>query len=66
LPLLEQRQDRSFLELAQKRMKEWWQLMKTREERSDVPLKPQVIARHVNDLLADDAVVTTDSGTIIT
>ncbi|MBV8488575.1 MAG: thiamine pyrophosphate-requiring protein, partial [Planctomycetaceae bacterium] len=66
LPLLEQRQDRSFLESAQERMEEWWQLMKSREERSDVPLKPQVIAGHVNDLLADDAIVTTDSGTITT
>ena len=47
-------------------MKEWWDLMKTREERDDVPLKPQVVARHVNDLLADNAIVTTDSGTITT
>ena len=47
-------------------MKEWWELMRNREERDDVPLKPQVIARHVNDLLADDAIITTDSGTITT
>ncbi|MGZ3430561.1 MAG: thiamine pyrophosphate-dependent enzyme [Isosphaeraceae bacterium] len=66
LPLLKRRQDRSFLETAQNRMKEWWDLMKTREERDDVPLKPQVVARHVNDLLADNAIVTTDSGTITT
>jgi pyruvate dehydrogenase (quinone) len=65
-PLLQRRQDRSFLEKAQGRVKEWWDLMKTRQERTDVPLKPQVIARHVNDLLADDAIVTTDSGTITT
>ena len=32
----------------------------------DVPLKPQVVAKHVNDLLADDAIITTDSGTITT
>ena len=66
LPLLKRRQDRSFLEKAQERMKEWWELMRDREERDDVPLKPQVVARHVNDLLADDAIVTTDSGTITT
>ncbi len=66
LPLLKRRQDRSFLETAQERMKEWWELMRNREERDDVPLKPQVIARHVNDLLADDAIITTDSGTITT
>jgi pyruvate dehydrogenase (quinone)/pyruvate oxidase len=66
LPMLQRRQDRSFLEAARKGMKEWWDLMRKREERDDVPLKPQVIARHVNDLLADDAIVTTDSGTITT
>ena len=33
LPLLQRRQDRSFLETAQGRMKEWWELMQTREER---------------------------------
>jgi pyruvate dehydrogenase (quinone) len=66
LPLLQRRQDRSFLETAQGRMKEWWELMRDREERDDVPLKPQLIAKHVNDLLADDAIITTDSGTITT
>jgi thiamine pyrophosphate-dependent acetolactate synthase large subunit-like protein len=66
IPLLHRRQDRSFLESAQSRMKEWWELMRTREERDEVPLKPQVVARHVNDLLADNAIITTDSGTITT
>ena len=66
IPMLQRRQDRSFLETAQGRMKEWWELMRNREERDDVPLKPQVVARHVNDLLADDAIITTDSGTITT
>ena len=31
LPLLSARQDRSFLETAQERMKEWWELMRNRE-----------------------------------
>src|SRR4051794_8031709 len=66
LPMLQRRPDRSFLETAQGRMKDWWELMRKREERDDVPLKPQVIARHVNDLLANDAIITTDSGTITT
>jgi thiamine pyrophosphate-dependent acetolactate synthase large subunit-like protein len=66
LPLLQRRQDRSFLEMAQKAMKEWWELMRVRESREDVPVKPQVVARHVNDLRAPDAIVTTDSGTITT
>ena len=66
LPMLQPRQDRSFLEKAQGRMKDWWELMRSREERDDMPLKPQVVARHLNDLLADDAIIATDSGTVTT
>ncbi len=66
LPLLKKREDRSFLEKAQSRMVEWRELLETRSTRTETPIKPQVVARHVNDLLADDAIVSTDSGTITT
>lgn len=66
LPLLQRRDDRSFLEFAQFRMKEWSELMRDRETRMDVPLKPQVVAGKLNDYLMDDAIVATDSGTITT
>jgi pyruvate dehydrogenase (quinone)/pyruvate oxidase len=66
LPLLHPKKDRSFLEKAQKEMKEWMELMRTRETRDDTPVKPQVVARHVNDLLEPGAIVSTDSGTITT
>jgi thiamine pyrophosphate-dependent acetolactate synthase large subunit-like protein len=66
LPLLKRRQDRSFLEQAQKGMKEWSELMKVRGTREDSPMKPQVIATQLNDFLKDDAILTTDSGTITT
>ncbi len=65
-PLLKRREDRSFLDKARSRMDDWRGVMAEREGRQDMPLKPQVVARHVNDLLADDAIVTTDSGTITT
>jgi pyruvate dehydrogenase (quinone)/pyruvate oxidase len=66
LPLLKPRSDRSFLEEAQANMKDWRDLMAKRETRDDTPVKPQVVARHVNDLLEPNAIVTTDSGTITT
>lgn len=66
LPLLQPKKDRSFLEKAQKGMKEWFELMRNRESRDDTPVKPQVVARHVNDLLEDNAIISTDSGTITT
>jgi pyruvate dehydrogenase (quinone) len=66
LPLLKPKRDRSFLEKAQAGMRKWNELMLTRETRDDAPVKPQVVAKHVNDLLKDGAIITTDSGTITT
>jgi len=66
LPLLKRRDDRSFLQKAQERMTDWNELMKDRESRPDVPLKPQVVAAAVNSHLKEGAIVTTDSGTITT
>jgi pyruvate dehydrogenase (quinone) len=66
LPLVKPKQDRSFLEQAQAGMKEWREMMLKRASRDEMPLKPQVVARHVSELLADNAIVTCDSGTITT
>jgi pyruvate dehydrogenase (quinone)/pyruvate oxidase len=40
--------------------------MLERGTRRDAPMKPEVVAWELNKLLADDAIVTTDSGTITT
>jgi pyruvate dehydrogenase (quinone) len=64
LPLLKMREDRSFLDLARQRMGEWKELLLTRATREEVPLKPQVVAAHLSDLLEEDAILSTDSGTV--
>ncbi|HST52152.1 MAG TPA: thiamine pyrophosphate-dependent enzyme [Pyrinomonadaceae bacterium] len=66
LPLVSQKEDRSFLETAQENMKGWRELLKTRGTRPDMPLKPQVVTYELNKLLARDAIVSADSGTIST
>ena len=66
IPHIRRRDDRSFLERAQHGMQEWRELMDARAHRDETPMKPQVIASALNDLLADDAIVSTDSGTITT
>ncbi|PWU12215.1 MAG: pyruvate oxidase [Verrucomicrobia bacterium] len=66
LPLLDYNEDRSFLELAQKRMRDWWDLMEERGTRPDKPMKPQVVAWELGKRLRDDAIVSSDSGTIAT
>jgi pyruvate dehydrogenase (quinone) len=66
LPKLDHHQDRSFIETAQKAMKKWRELLEERGTRQDMPMKPQVVAHELNKLLADDAILATDSGTITT
>jgi pyruvate dehydrogenase (quinone) len=65
-PLLKPKSERSFLEKAQKGMKEWWQLMEKRGTRPDKPMKPQVVAWELGKRLAENAIVSCDSGTITT
>jgi pyruvate dehydrogenase (quinone) len=66
LPRLDYHRDRSFIEQAQAGMREWRDLMHERGTRSDLPMKPQVVAHALNELLSDDAIIATDSGTITT
>jgi pyruvate dehydrogenase (quinone) len=66
LPHLARRQERAFLEAAQRGMRAWDELMRERAERRDTPMKPQVIAHELGRRLADDAIVACDSGTITT
>jgi pyruvate dehydrogenase (quinone) len=66
LPHVERKRRRGFLEESQKRMKEWRKLMKERGTRGDMPMKPQVVTYELNKLLEDDAIISSDSGTIAT
>lgn len=65
-PMLNYKKDRRFLTSLQDEMKSWWETMEDRETRKDVPMKPQVVARAISDLADDDAIISTDSGTITT
>jgi pyruvate dehydrogenase (quinone)/pyruvate oxidase len=66
LPILKRKEDRSFLEKAQKGMKEWNELMEKRGTRPDKPMKPQVVAWELGKRLSGDAIISCDSGTIAT
>jgi pyruvate dehydrogenase (quinone)/pyruvate oxidase len=66
LPLLKRKDDRSFLEKAQERMKEWRALMEERGTRPDKPMKPQVVAWELGKRLTPTAIVSCDSGTVAT
>jgi len=66
IPSLQMKEDRSFLEKAQKAMKAWNALMDERGTRDEMPMKPQVVAHELNKLVGDNAIIATDSGTITT
>jgi pyruvate dehydrogenase (quinone) len=54
--------DRSFLELAQRRKRDWDRLLETSAQDSQEVLTPDRLARDVGRRLADDALVAWDSG----
>jgi pyruvate dehydrogenase (quinone) len=66
LPLLKPRTDSSFLRKYQGEMNIWRKKMASLEDASRDPIAPQYLMAAINDLAADDAVLTCDSGTIAT
>jgi pyruvate dehydrogenase (quinone)/pyruvate oxidase len=65
-PLLARNDDRAFLTQAQQGVRDWWTLMEERGTNTEKPMHPQVPAWALNDVLADDAIVCGDSGTVTT
>src|SRR5215470_6986332 len=66
LPLVQPKQDRSFLEKAQEKMRRWNELLREHGTRPDKPLKPQVVTYHLNQFLDEDAIICSDTGTVTT
>jgi len=66
LPLIQRKEDRSFLDKAQERMKSWNDLMENRGTRTSMPMKPEVAAYNLNKFLTNDAIIACDCGTVTT
>jgi pyruvate dehydrogenase (quinone) len=62
LPLLNRKPDQSFLTEAQRRMREWNDLLERVAATERSPLRPQRVVRRLSDKLADDAVICLDCG----
>src|SRR5439155_3416669 len=58
--------DRSFLDSAHEDCAEWREIMRKQETRTDLPMKPQVVAAELGRRLDATAIVSSDSGTITT
>ncbi|MGC2215318.1 MAG: thiamine pyrophosphate-dependent enzyme [Silvibacterium sp.] len=66
LPLIDVNKKKKFLKEAQRNMEDWNKLMEERGTRTSMPMKPQVVTYNLNKLLDNDAIVSSDSGTIAT
>jgi pyruvate dehydrogenase (quinone) len=66
LPLLKPRTDASFLEACQHKMDKWRRSMAAQADPARDPIAPQYVVSVLDELAADDAVLTCDSGTIAT
>ncbi len=66
LPMLKQRGDTSFLEKCQKRMDRWREHMAAQQDSGRDPIAPEYVVGVLDELAAEDAVLTCDSGTIAT
>jgi len=64
LPMIQRKTDRDFLEKSQKRMREWWELLEKQATNDHTPMRPQLLAWELGKRLSDNAIVSTDSGTI--
>ncbi len=63
---VQRKEDRKWLNGLQKDYRQWLDLMAERGSRLDKPMKPQVVAWELGKRLKDDAIVSSDSGTIAT
>jgi pyruvate dehydrogenase (quinone) len=66
LPLLKRREDTAFLEKCQQAMASWRENLAAQQNGDRDPIAPQYVVSVLDELAADDAVLTCDSGTIAT
>jgi len=66
LPLLESKSDDRLLRRLSQLKSRWDEVMRQRGTNHEKPLKPQVVAWELGKRLKDDAIVSTDSGSITT
>jgi pyruvate dehydrogenase (quinone) len=66
LLVLAEDHDDAFMRTCQERMKDWNESLEKQGTRADSPLKPQVVAYEIDKLIADDAIVCADTGTVTT
>ncbi|MBV9008005.1 MAG: thiamine pyrophosphate-requiring protein [Verrucomicrobia bacterium] len=62
LPLLRRKEDRSWREMLEKEIEEWWKVMHARAMSSADPINPQRMFSELSPKLPDNCIISSDSG----
>jgi len=62
LPKLHRKEDRSWREQIEQKVREWWELIEQRAQLPGDPLNPQLVFSELSKRLPDDAILAADSG----
>jgi pyruvate dehydrogenase (quinone) len=62
LPRLERKQDRSWREMIEGEVAEWWNLIEHRAQLGADPINPQLVFHELSKRLPDGAILSSDSG----
>lgn len=64
IPLLKRKEDRSWQETVEKEVKKWWATLDSRAHDKADPLNPELVAHELSKRLPDNAILTTDAGSV--
>ncbi len=64
IPLLQRKDDRSWRKKIEKEVAEWWRVLDDRAHDKADPLNPELVAHELSKRLPDNAILTTDAGSV--
>ncbi|OBI97407.1 thiamine pyrophosphate-requiring protein [Mycobacterium alsense] len=64
VPLLQRKNDRSWRDKIEKEVQEWWAVLDKRAHDKADPLNPELVAHELSKRLPDNAILTTDAGSV--
>jgi pyruvate dehydrogenase (quinone) len=63
VPLLKRKEDRSWRQMLEKEIEEWWKVLEARAMNSADPINPQRVFYELSPRLPDNCILSSDSGT---
>src|SRR5699024_6524077 len=64
LPLLQRKEDRSWRSKIESEVETWWRVLDDRAHDKADPLNPELVVHELSKRLPDNAIITTDAGSV--